>query len=399
VKRAAAYGRRASIRLGADSVGVRTPSPRAAYRLIRNPKTRRLSSRLLRLAQRPRQREDHRFVGGRQRLHRDGEAFGERGEDFFHQNFRGRGAGGDRDRAHAGERAPIDLLCARDELGDLAAFALGDFAQALGIRRIGRPDDDRRLDHCRGALDRLLPVGRGVADVAPRRRMDLREARLERRDDFARVVERERRLRDIGERRVGVETHRLDLADRTHQGRRARRQLPHRADHFGVAGVADENHVTPAPEMDLRLAVDLGHQRAGGVDGEEAARARLLVDGLGDAVGRENHHAGALRRLSELLDEDDALGLQRVDDVLVVDDLVPDVDRRPVDLQRPLDDVDRARHPSAKAARGAQNDANLWLCAHRSPTLVLPVCWKGGAARSQGARERRWTGAKAPKAL
>ena len=76
-----------------------------------------------------------------------------------------------------------------------------------------------------------------------------------------------------------------------------------------MAGVADENHVAAALEMDLRLAVHLGHQRAGGVDGEEIARVRFLGNGLGDAVGGENHRSGAGRGFAQLLDEDDALGL------------------------------------------------------------------------------------------
>ena len=59
----------------------------------------------------------------------------------------------------------------------------------------------------------------------------------------------------------------------------------------------------------------------------------------------------------QFLDEDDALGLQRVDDELVVHDLVAHVDRRAVELQRPFDDVDRAHHAGAEAARRAENDA------------------------------------------
>jgi hypothetical protein len=74
----------------------------------------------------------------------------------------------------------------------------------------------------------------------------------------------------------------------------------------------------------------------------------------GTALGTpwaEKDHRHAVRHLVQLLHEDRALGLQAVDDELVVDDLVADVDRRAVALERQLDDVDRAVDARAKAAR------------------------------------------------
>ena len=50
------------------------------------------------------------------------------------------------ERAHGAERAPVDFVDAGHELGDRAALAFGDFAQALRIGRIGGADDDHRLD-------------------------------------------------------------------------------------------------------------------------------------------------------------------------------------------------------------------------------------------------------------
>ena len=55
--------------------------------------------------------------------------------------------------------------------------------------------------------------------------------------------------------------------------------------------------------------------------------------------------------LVELLDEHRALGLQAVDHEPVVDDLVADIDRRAVVLERQLDDPDRAVDAGAEAAR------------------------------------------------
>ena len=56
------------------------------------------------------------------------------------------------------------------------------------------------------------------------------------------------------------------------------------------------------------------------------------------------------------------LALSDVDDVAVMHDFVPDIDRRPKALQRRLDDVDRAHHAGAKTARGAEQDAQGRLC-------------------------------------
>ena len=57
----------------------------------------------------------------------------------------------------------------------------------------------------------------------------------------------------------------------------------------------------------------------------------------------------------EFLDEARALRAQALDDVAVVDDLVADVDGRAVLRERLLDDVDRADHARAKAARLRKN--------------------------------------------
>ena len=62
-------------------------------------------------------------------------------------------------------------------------------------------------------------------------------------------------------------------------------------------------------------------------------------------------------RLLELLDEHDALGLELLDDEPVVDDLVPDIHRWSVELERPLHNVDRPHDAGAEAARRAEDNA------------------------------------------
>src|ERR1700739_2457631 len=84
-----------------------------------------------RLAQRPRQREEHRLVRRRQRLDSNLEPLCETVEHLFDQDLWGGGPGGDRERAHLRKYAPIDLIGAGDEQSDTAARALRYFAQAL----------------------------------------------------------------------------------------------------------------------------------------------------------------------------------------------------------------------------------------------------------------------------
>ena len=70
----------------------------------------------------------------------------------------------------------------------------------------------------------------------------------------------------------------------------------------------------------------------------------------GDAVRRVDDRR-ARRHLGLLVDEDRAARLEIADDVDVVDDLLADVDRRAVVLERLLDRLDGALDPGAVAAR------------------------------------------------
>ena len=73
------------------------------------------------------------------------------------------------------------------------------------------------------------------------------------------------------------------------------------------------------------------------------------MHGRGDAVRRvDDGRAGGHLRL--LVDEDRAARLEIADDVDVVDDLLADVDRRAVVLERLLDRLDGALDTGAVAA-------------------------------------------------
>ena len=103
---------------------------------------------------------------------------------------------------------------------------------------------------------------------------DAREALAQRLDDVARVVHRERGLRQHGEsrgiRREREPRHVGAVLDEAH----ALGRVAHRALDLDVTGVADEHDLVAALGEAPRLDVHLGHQRAGGVDGAQPLRAR-----------------------------------------------------------------------------------------------------------------------------
>ena len=133
------------------------------------------------------------------------------------------------------------------------------------------------------------------------------------------------------------------------------RRLTGRADDLLVTLVADEQDVEVVVGEAHGLAVDLGHQRAGGVDRLQAAHPCLRVDDGGHSVRGEDD-GGALGHLVGLVDEDRTALLQGVDDVLVVHDLLADVDRRAVELQGLLDGHHGPVDAGAVAARRREED-------------------------------------------
>jgi len=118
-------------------------------------------------------------------------------------------------------------------------------------------------------------------------------------------------------------------------------------DHLDVVGVSDECHEMTTVGVAAGLRVDLRDERADRVDDPETAPLGVLLHPGRDAVRREHADLPG-RNLVLVLDEDRAERLEPPDDVLVVDDLVANVDRRPVLLQKPLHDLDRAVNARAE---------------------------------------------------
>ena len=151
--------------------------------------------------------------------------------------------------------------------------------------------------------------------------------------------------------------------------------------------MADEQDVPPGRDQPLGLAVDLGDQRAGGVEIGESARGRFRRHRLGHAVRRE-HDRHAVGHLVQAFHEHRALRLERIDDIAIVDDLVPDIDRRAVFLDRQLDDANGAIDARAETARRGDQEIEGGLVAHQRRSTPLLASAKAAsyddAARFQG---------------
>ena len=77
-------------------------------------------------------------------------------------------------------------------------------------------------------------------------------------------------------------------------------------------------------------------------------------------MGGEDHRY-PVGHLVELAHEHRPLRLEALDDELVVDDLVADIDRRAVALDRQFDDPDGAIDAGAEAARGCDQQRQRGL--------------------------------------
>ena len=143
-----------------------------------------------------------------------------------------------------------------------------------------------------------------------------------------RLVHAQRRLRQVRELRVRRERSGRSTSSGDLDERDALRSFAHRADDFVVPLVADEDDVIPLAGVLDRLQVDLGHQRAGGVDRPQVPAARRARRISGETPWALYSSIDPSGTSSRCVDEHHALLREPLDDVPVVDDLVVDVDAR-----------------------------------------------------------------------
>jgi hypothetical protein len=113
--------------------------------------------------------------------------------------------------------------------------------------------------------------------------------------------------------------------------------------------MADQDQLAALGDVTFALIVNFRDQRAGGVKDWKTAGRGLFLHAFGYAVGAEDGDR-IRRHFVQVFDENRAFGFQALDYVLVVHDLVADIDRRPILLQRAFDDFDRAHNPRRSRA-------------------------------------------------
>ena len=179
----------------------------------------------------------------------------------------------------------------------------------------------------------------------------------ERVDDSRGVVDRKRGLRDV--RKIGRIRDRetLDVGDRFDE-MDAAFALAHRPSTSGCPAWPIITIVAAVIAHPGDFDMDLGDERAGGVEYTRGPRASASARTAFEHTVRREHDRAAGRDFVQLLDEHRALRLEVVDDELVVDDLVADVDRRAELRKRLLDDRDRAVDTGAKAAWIGEHDVH-----------------------------------------
>ena len=120
--------------------------------------------------------------------------------------------------------------------------------------------------------------------------------------------------------------------------------------------MADQHDLAAAAVMDLRLAMHLGDQRTGGVEREQLRRAGLRRHRSAARRGRRRSPARRCRGSRPVPRRTSApLARSLFDHVAVMHDLVTHIDRRPVDLERPLHD--RWPAPRRRRSRAGSTEA------------------------------------------
>src|SRR6266566_2308046 len=203
-------------------------------------------------------------------------------------------------------------------------------------------------------LDGVLAVLCGVTDVIRPWTRERTEAFFQRVHRRAHVVERQRRLADHGDGpAVGLE---LGGRLRRLDDHRRLRALAMRTDHLDVVGVSDERDEMAAVRVAARLRMNLRDERTDGVHDTQAAFLAVLAHGRCNTVGGEDTDLTG-RDLVLVVDEDGAQVLETTDDMVVVHDLVPDVDRRSVLGEQALDDLDCTVDPRAEGPGCCEQNA------------------------------------------
>ena len=124
-----------------------------------------------------------------------------------------------------------------------------------------------------------------------------------------------------------------------------------------MSGMANQDHRAPLCGETDRLQVDLRDKRARGVDGLQAAITGLRRTCGPDAV-RAIDQAAPLRNFIDGVNEVHSPPAKAFDDMIVMDNLVVDVERRSKSSTAPIQGADRHHDAGTKAVGIGQDDSH-----------------------------------------
>jgi hypothetical protein len=222
----------------------------------------------------------------------------------------------------------------------VGALPQGHLAQPIGVGAVGRPYHQHY-----GALggklpDRILAILGCITDVVLPWSENRGKPPPQRLDNASGVIDGQGRLGDVRQVLRIADLKSLDISDRLDE-LNTLADLPERAFHFRVTRVADQNALRPVPVVPDDFGMDLGHQRAGGIENLQVAALGLGPYRQRDTVGAENNR-GTIRDIRKILYKDRTFSAQILHDKPVMHHFVPDVDRGAKTRQREFDDVDGA---------------------------------------------------------
>src|SRR5262249_40340625 len=236
-------------------------------------------------------------------------------------------------------------------------------------------DHKQRVDNRRHALDRLLAVRRRITNVLAMWSNNVWEPPREGRDHRTGVVDRQRRLGNIGKFALAGRLEALDVLSGLNQRDGTLRQLPQRANDFRMAGMADEDDVAALAMMELSLAMHLRDERAGRVNGEDFARLGILEHRFWHAMRGKNDRLPCIGHFVQFLDENSTLRFQPLNHKFIMYDFMADIDRRAVNAERLLHCIDCTHHTGAKSARRAKEYMKLWHFGHGKWARISSFRW------------------------
>ena len=145
-------------------------------------------------------------------------------------------------------------------------------------------------------------------------------------------------------------------------------QLPHCADCFGMACVANHDHLKAVLTVAFCFNVDFAHQWAGGIDIYHIASLRGAWNRFWHPMCRKNYGA-IIRAFVQLLHEYGTLRAQTVDDKFIVHNLVAHKDRRAPFFQSHFDDFYGTIDPRTKTSWRGKIKFELRFCHGHGPLL------------------------------